>query len=66
MAGYIVELYKNIRSAEGYQPKGKTVDENAKQNYKRKTYVTFGDFDKMAFSRVAAFSRMREALFYRS
>lgn len=60
MAGYIVELYKNIRSAEGYQPKRKTHNQEVKDTFRRRTYITFGDFDKMAISSVASFSRMRD------
>ncbi len=62
MAGYVVELYKNIRSADGYQPRQKQEDDDKEKQEKfhKKTYVTFGEFDKMAISRVTAFSRMRD------
>lgn len=54
MAGYIVELYKNIISD------GKVEQSIEDPNLKNKIYITFGEYDKMTVSRTNAFSRMRD------
>lgn len=56
MSGYFIELYKNIISDEKYLPQ-KSIPN---QELKDKTYITFGEFDKMTISRTNAFSRMRD------
>ena len=55
MAGYIIELYKNIISNDESEESQKE-DKNLKKN----AYITFGDFDRMAVSTTTAFSRMRD------
>lgn len=56
MAGYIVELYKNIISDEQYWI-GQGIDD---PDLKKKIYVAYGDFDRMAVTRTDAFFRMRD------
>lgn len=56
MAGYIVELYKNIISDENYWT-GQSISDSELKN---KVYITFGEFDKMTISRTNDFSRMRD------
>lgn len=56
MAGYTIELYKNIISDEKYWAE-QSISNSALKN---RIYVTFGEFDKMTVSRVNSFSRMRD------
>lgn len=56
MAGYIVELYKNIISDENYWAEQSIGD----PDLKNKVYITYGEFDKMTVTRTNAFSRMRD------
>lgn len=56
MAGYIIELYKNIISDEQY------LAETSYDipNLDNKAYITFGEFDKMLFFKADSFSRMHD------
>lgn len=56
MAGYIIELYKNIISDGDYWGEQGYKD----ASLKGKAFITYGAFDKMAISRTNAFSRMRD------
>lgn len=53
MAGYIIELYKNIISDGAYWGEQGYKD----SSLKGKAFITYGAFDKMAISRTNAFSR---------
>lgn len=60
MSGYIIELYKYICAGKNYSYEDIPEGENKSDHFQGDSYMTFGYFDKMAVSRVRAFSKMRD------